>query len=95
MFSSTGFSPSTTDHPRPLQLTPRFITFAQTGGPEKETPHDTTHTTPAGYHHARGLAILRFRSPLLTESHLFSAPTGTEMFHFPAFPPATYTFSDG
>ena len=34
-----------------------------------------------------GLAILRFRSPLLTESLLFSLPTGTEMFHFPAFPP--------
>ena len=35
----------------------------------------------------RGLAILRVRSPLLTESPLFSSPTGTEMFHFPAFPP--------
>ena len=32
-------------------------------------------------------SLLRFRSPLLTESHLFSLPTGTEMFHFPAFPP--------
>jgi hypothetical protein len=31
--------------------------------------------------------LLRFRSPLLTESQLFSLPTGTEMFHFPAFPP--------
>jgi hypothetical protein len=61
----------------------------------EETPHDTTHTTPAGYHHARGLAILRFRSPLLTESHLFSSPTGTEMFHFPAFPPTVYTFNGG
>ena len=30
---------------------------------------------------------LRFRSPLLTESLLFSLPAGTEMFHFPAFPP--------
>ena len=34
-----------------------------------------------------GLAIFRVRSPLLTESLLFSLPTGTEMFHFPAFPP--------
>ena len=32
-------------------------------------------------------SLLRFRSPLLTESRLFSLPTGTEMFHFPAFPP--------
>src|SRR5690606_12564427 len=33
--------------------------------------------------------LLRFRSPLLTESRLFSLPAGTEMFHFPAFPPHT------
>ena len=32
-------------------------------------------------------SLFRFRSPLLTESRLFSLPTGTEMFHFPAFPP--------
>ena len=95
MFSPTGFSPSTTDHPRPLRLTPRFITPTRAGGPKKETPHNTTPTTPAGYHHECGLAILRVRSPLLTESHLFSAPTGTEMFHFPAFPPTGYTFTGG
>src|SRR6476620_6590698 len=34
-------------------------------------------------------SLLRFRSPLLSESLLFSLPTGTEMFHFPAFPPHT------
>ena len=32
-------------------------------------------------------SLFRFRSPLLTESRLFSLPVGTEMFHFPAFPP--------
>jgi hypothetical protein len=32
-------------------------------------------------------SLLRFRSPLLTESLLLSPPAGTEMFHFPAFPP--------
>src|SRR5699024_12430679 len=31
----------------------------------------------------------RFRSPLLTESQLFSLPAGTEMFHFPTFPPTS------
>jgi hypothetical protein len=36
-----------------------------------------------------GLAWIRFRSPLLTESRLFSFPVGTEMFHFPTFPPHT------
>jgi hypothetical protein len=33
--------------------------------------------------------LIRFRSPLLTESQLFSLPVGTEMFHFPTFPPHT------
>ena len=32
-------------------------------------------------------SLIRFRSPLLTESRLLSPPAGTEMFHFPAFPP--------
>ena len=36
--------------------------------------------------HAR-FSLFRFRSPLLTESRLFSLPVGTEMFHFPTFPP--------
>jgi hypothetical protein len=31
--------------------------------------------------------LFRVRSPLLTESRLFSFPVGTEMFHFPTFPP--------
>jgi hypothetical protein len=40
--------------------------------------------------HAR-FSLFRFRSPLLTESRLFSLPVGTEMFHFPTFPlPALY-----
>ena len=34
-------------------------------------------------------SLFRFRSPLLTESLLFSLPVGTEMFHFPTFPPLT------
>lgn len=56
-----------------------------------QTPQHHTHN-PRRVSHAHGLAILRFRSPLLTESLLFSFPTGTEMFHFPAFPPAPYVF---
>ena len=44
---------------------------------------------PAITHDRFGL--FRFRSPLLTESLLFSLPVGTEMFHFPTFPlPALY-----
>jgi hypothetical protein len=40
-------------------------------------------------------SLFRFRSPLLTESLLFSLPVGTEMFHFPTFPPAPYRFRCG
>lgn len=44
---------------------------------------------PAITHDRFGL--IRFRSPLLTESRLLSLPVGTEMFHFPTFPlPALY-----
>jgi hypothetical protein len=34
-------------------------------------------------------SLIPFRSPLLRESQLFSLPTGTEMFHFPALPSTT------
>ena len=37
--------------------------------------------------HMERFSLIRVRSPLLTESLLFSLPAGTEMFHFPAFPP--------
>src|SRR4029453_3599214 len=33
------------------------------------------------------VCLVRFRLPLLSESLLFSLPVGTEMFHFPTFPP--------
>jgi hypothetical protein len=57
-------------------------------GGSTTTSHNTPTATPAGL--ARpGFSLFRFRSPLLTESQLFSLPTGTEMFHFPAFPPHT------
>ena len=34
---------------------------------------------------APGFGLFRFRSPLLSESHLISLPPGTEMVHFPGF----------
>jgi hypothetical protein len=37
--------------------------------------------------------LFRVRSPLLSESRLFSLPPGTEMVHFPGFAPYTYVFS--
>ena len=45
--------------------------------------------------HARRFGLVRVRSPLLTESLLFSVPAGTEMVHFPALSSSTYVFSRG
>ena len=73
--------------------------------PDRSTSHNLYHslatwqngsigpTTPSmqrlpALTHTR-FGLFRFRSPLLPESLLFSLPMGTEMFHFPAFPPTT------
>lgn len=57
---------------------------AATGGAR---PNNTARATPAGSSHARGLTI----HPLpLATTHGISTPAGTEMFHFPASPPAPY-----
>ena len=64
--------------------TPRSRSAAQ------QRTHPTTPTQqPLPGITLRGFSLLRFRSPLLTESRLFSLPSGTEMFHFPEFPPHT------
>ena len=39
--------------------------------------------------------LVRFRSPLLTESRLISFPPGTEMFQFPGFASRPYEFRSG
>lgn len=85
-FSSTGLSPSTVGHPRPIRLTHSFLTVAHHGSDEKVDP--TTPRTQRSLTITRSwFSLFRFRSPLLTESLLFSLPVGTEMFHFPTFPP--------
>jgi hypothetical protein len=60
MFSSTGLSPSAADHPRPLRLTPRFITPGQAGGPNTKRP-TTPHTQPPP-----GITCIRFSHPPLS-----------------------------
>ncbi len=47
----------------------------------------TPHTQPLPGITRIRFSLIRFRSPLLSESLLFSLPVGTEMFHFPTFPP--------
>ena len=62
----------------------------------RQQPVETVMRTPTtpmmqpstGITHHR-FSLFRFRSPLLTESFLFSLPEGTEMFHFPSFPPTS------
>ena len=87
-FSCTGLSPSTATPSRGLPLT---TTLSYSLHPrQRMLSRPTTPTTqrlPAIT--CNRFSLIRFRSPLLTESQLFSSPAGTEMFHFPAFPPHT------
>lgn len=65
-----------------------FLLRAPPADKAKNTP-TTPHMQPLpGITHMR-FSLIRFRSPLLSESLLFSLPVGTEMFHFPTFPPHT------
>ena len=67
---STGLSPSM------VRLSSRvpILTLRRYRSP-------TTPVTPKRYR----FGLFRVRSPLLAESQLFSLPTGTKMFQFPAF----------
>ena len=87
VFSRTGLSPTTATLSRSLPLTPRTC-HHRPSRTHTTKPHNPAPATPAGLTRTR-FSLIRFRSPLLTESRLFSLPTGTEMFHFPAFPPHT------
>ena len=89
MFSRTGLSPTTAAHPRNVPLTPHTRPSRIRQNPHVTTPQPRIRN-PCRVSHEHGLATIRFRSPLLTESQLFSLPVGTEMFHFPTFPPHTY-----
>lgn len=74
--------------------------------PNGSTP--TTHTSPPPAENGRmspttphtqpppSITRTRFSHPPLSlaTTHGISLPTGTEMFHFPAFPPPPYTRSD-
>jgi hypothetical protein len=83
----TGLTPSPARHSNLFTYAPApALAVRQNGCGRSRNPG---HATPAGYHTWTGLAFVRVRSPLLTESLLFSLPAGTEMFHFPAFPPHT------
>ena len=85
-FSCTGLSPSTAPPSRRLQLHAWFLT-ARHSGRSSHTRPTTPHPQPLPGITRSWFSLIRFRSPLLSESLLFSLPVGTEMFHFPTFPP--------
>lgn len=83
--STTGLSPSTVRHSN---------RFAYTPAPHFTSPAELIRKVPQPrpcnarrLSHMARFSPIRVRSPLLTESLLFSLPVGTEMFHFPTFPP--------
>ena len=83
--SVTGLTPSLAGLSRPF-------TYACTTHPTvpAETEWEVPQPRPCNARrlsHMERFSLIRVRSPLLTESLLFSLPAGTEMFHFPAFPP--------
>src|SRR6478752_8582666 len=84
--SATGVLPSTPDLSHVLRLHQRFLTCRPIGRLIKRTP-TTPHAQPLPGITRIRFGLIRFRSPLLPESRLFSLPEGTEMFHFPSFPP--------
>src|SRR5690625_3291879 len=82
--SATGLSPPTVRAPTLFAYTPHPLRCT--------AAHHETHPTTPSTQPLPGLprgrfSLIRVRSPLLTESQLFSLPAGTEMFHFPTFPP--------
>ena len=83
--SSTGVLPSVPGLPMPFAYHDDFLlpveVPASTDGPTTPILQRLPAITRTRF------SLFRFRSPLLTESRLLSLPVGTEMFHFPTFPP--------
>ena len=72
-FSSTWLSHSMTPFSKGLRLTTGLVTLL------------TRSYNPCYTRRWNRFGLFRFRSPLLSESRLFSFPPGTEMVHFPGF----------
>jgi hypothetical protein len=87
--SATGLSPSLADLPMSFSYTSLPAGSLQVPSHSPATPH--THRLQPIPRIRFGL--LRFRSPLLTESRLLSFPGGNEMFQFPPFATCCYEFT--
>ena len=75
--SCTGLSPPLVVLSRIIPLHADFLTL-------RVNPEAAPQPQRYSY---RWFRLFPVRSPLLRESHLISLPEGTEMFHFPSFPP--------
>ena len=84
--TSTGVLPALPDLPRILRLHRAFLTPRPVNSQVKPGPTTLRMQRLSALTHTQ-FGLIRVRSPLLTESLLFSLPVGTEMFHFPTFPP--------
>ena len=69
-----------------LRLSARLGNSCQTGHGLDNMSYNPGYATRGRLHVPR-FGLIRFRSPLLTESRLIYFPRGTEMFHFPRLPP--------
>jgi hypothetical protein len=76
----TGLSPAVVGHSGPVPLRGGLVT--------PMCPVLQPRPDESGW-----FGLVRFRSPLLTESLLLSSPGGTEMFQFPPFAAYAYGFS--
>src|SRR3954465_419494 len=74
-FSPTGLSPSTAPHPNGFRLTPSFLTARPAGRPDTARP-TTPPTQPLPGITRQRFSLFRFRSPLLTESHVVFSSCG-------------------
>ena len=84
--TSTGVLPAMPRLPRTLRLHVSFLTARPVDRHGQNGPTTPHMQRLSAITHVR-FGLFRVRSPLLTESLLFSFPVGTEMFHFPTFPP--------
>jgi hypothetical protein len=84
--SPTGVLPSPPALPRAFDYPNGFLLPPQRGSAGTTRPTTPRLQPLPGITQTR-FSLIRFRSPLLTESRLLSLPAGTEMFHFPACPP--------
>lgn len=69
-----------------FRLSQRFITSHSPGRDRRRVPQPRTRNARR-LSHVHGLASSAFAHHYSRNHYLFSLPTGTEMFHFPALPP--------